>query len=151
MQYALGHFLEVTSGSTGRSLRFQNFFIGQTVDGRAFLPFGFSGTTTNRQGDNLDATLTFPNNEISRSWAIEAVEDSWTAIVDVFMMLDPDDPGRRNRLYQYFGQVTSGGWDETVLNLRLNTVLDAVQGNVPNRVLHRKLVGKLPTSSAAGI
>lgn len=151
MQYALGHFLEVISSSTGQSLRFQNFFVDQTVDGRGFLPFGFSGTTTNRQGDNLDATLTFPNNEISRSWAAEALEDGWTAIVDVYMMLDPADPNNRRLLYQYFGQVSSGGWDETALNLRLNTVLDAVRGNVPNRVLHRGIVGKLPTSSAAGI
>ena len=150
MEVALGHFLTLSSTGLTNVLRFQNFYIGQEVDGRLFMPFGFSGTTTNRQGDNLDATLIFPNNELSRSWASQAIEEAWTAEVQVYTM-GLADSSQRTLLYEYFGQVSSGGWDETSLNLKLNTVLDAVGSNVPIRVMHRDLVGKLPTSSNLGL
>ena len=150
MELALGHFLTLSSRSSSTQLRFQNFYIGKEIDGRSFMPFGFSGTTTNRQGDNLDATLIFPNNELSRSWASEAIEEAWTAELQVYTM-SMADTTQRTLLYEYFGQVASGGWDETSLNLKLNTVLDAVGSNVPIRLMHRDLVGKLPTSSNLGL
>ena len=150
MELALGHFLTLSSRSSSTQLRFQNFYIGREIDGRSFMPFGFSGTTTNRQGDNLDATLIFPNNELSRSWASEAIEEAWTAELQVYTM-NMADTTQRTLLYEYFGQVASGGWDETSLNLKLNTVLDAVGSNVPIRLMHRDLVGKLPTSSNLGL
>lgn len=150
MQYALGHFLDLSSRLSSTVLRFQNFYAGETVDERLFLPFGFSGTTTNRQADNLEATLVFPNNELSRSWAMQVLDEGWAAYVEVYLM-DPDDSSKRNQLYGYTGQVMGGGWDETALNLRLGTVLDAVEGNIPNRVLHRGIVGKIPPSSVAGL
>lgn len=150
MELALGHFLTLSSRSSSTQLRFQNFYIGKEIDGRSFMPFGFSGTTTNRQGDNLDATLIFPNNELSRSWASEAIEEAWTAELQVYTM-NMADTTQRTLLYEYFGQVASGGWDETSLNLKLNTVLDAVGSNVPIRLMHRDLVGKLPTSSNLGL
>jgi len=150
MELALGHFLTLSSRTSSTQLRFQNFYIGKEIDGRSFMPFGFSGTTTNRQGDNLDATLIFPNNQLSRSWASQAIEEAWTAEVQVYTM-DLADSTQRTLLYEYFGQVSSGGWDETSLNLKLNTVLDAVGSNVPIRVMHRDLVGKLPTSSNLGL
>ena len=150
MELALGHFLTLSSRSSSTQLRFQNFYIGKEIDGRSFMPFGFSGTTTNRQGDNLDATLIFPNNELSRSWASEAIEEAWTAELQVYTM-NMADTTQRTLLYEYFGQVASGGWDETSLNLKLNTVLDAVGSNVPIRLMHRDLVGKLPISSNLGL
>lgn len=150
MEYALGHLLTLSSRSTGVIYRFQNFHIDQQVDGYGFLPFGFSGTTANRQGDNSETVLVFPNNELSRSWSLEALETDWTAEVSVYLM-NPSDSTVRTLLYDYTGQVTSGGWDETSLNLKLTTVLDAVSANVPVRVMHRRLVGKLPTSSGVGL
>jgi len=150
MELSLGHFLTLSSRTSSTQLRFQNFYIGKEIDGRSFMPFGFSGSTTNRQGDNMEATLVFPNNELSRSWAGEALEDAWTAEVQVYTM-GPLETSPRTLLYEYFGQVSSGGWDETSLNLKLSTVLDAVGSNVPVRVMHRSLVGKLPTSSNLGL
>jgi hypothetical protein len=150
MEVALGHFLTLSSPGSLTELKFQNFFVGETVDGRGFLPFGFSGTTTNRQGDNLEATLVFPNNELSRSWATDAIDNAWFAEVQIYTIAS-DGSNQRTLLYEYFGQVASGGWDETSLNLKLSTVLDAVGSNVPIRVMHRDLVGKLPTSSNLGL
>lgn len=150
MELALGNYLDFSTPSGGKVYHFQNFYINKTADYQgtqyAFLPFGFSGVTVNRTGDNVDATLVFPNNQLSRAWGLSAVEDLWVATVYV-MILDPEGSNAPTLLHRYIGQVASGGWDETTLQLRLNTVLDAVGNDVPMRRLTQDLVGAIPTSS----
>ena len=145
MEFAVGNFLELKKAS-GTVSRWQNFWIKENIDGYSFIPFGFSGLTSNRQGDNIDATLVFPNNELSRQWALEATKDKWIAIVDVFLF-NPDNKSERTPLHKYVGQITSSGWGETAINVRLNTLLDAVGSDVPARRLSQRLVGYVPTSS----
>ena len=110
------------------------------------MPFAFSGVTVNRTGDNVEASLVFPNNAISRGWGLTAVQDLWIATVLV-LILDPDSSSGGELMHRYVGQVSNGGWDETTLQLRLDTVLDAVGTDVPMRRLTQSLVGAIPTSS----
>jgi len=149
MQYALGHFVRFTQDN-GNVLAFQNFYIRAGVTRgnylHSFMPFGFSGVSINIKGDNVDAALIFPNNDLSRSWSGQAVTESWLASVDV-CIVDPINSGSQQLLHTYSGIVASGGWDESAINLRLNSVLDAVSADLPNRTLHQTLVGKLPASS----
>ena len=150
MDLALGNYLALSTPSGSKVYHFQNFYINKTAayDGSvyAFLPFGFSGVTVNRAGDNVEATLVFPNNEISRAWGLRAVQDLWIATVLV-MILDPDDTTSGQLMHRYVGQISNGNWDETSLQLRLDTVLDAVGTEVPMRRLTQSLVGAIPTSS----
>ena len=145
MELAYGQFLDLTSGN-GTIYRWQNFWIKENVDGYSFIPFGFSGLTTNRQGDNIDATLVFPNNELSRQWALLATQQKWIAKVQV-LLFDPDDKTKRTLLHNYIGQVSASGWGDTAINLRLNTLLDAVGSDIPARRLTQNLVGYVPISS----
>ena len=143
----LGHYLKFVR-SDGRELRFQNFHIGQTSQDHMFLPFGFSGMTVARDGGNVDATLGFPNNVIARGWADEAIRDNWIAVVEVCIVNRVDDAAAPpTLLYQYVGQVAGGGWSDTLVRLKLNTVLDAVGADIPKRTLHQALVGHLPVTS----
>lgn len=146
---AIGNYLTFTAAGSV-VYRFQNFHIAQnaTFDGQTyqFVPFGFSGITISRTGDNTDATLVFPNNELSRSWATTALENRWLATV-FLLALNPDDRTTGTKMHSYTGQVSSGTWDEANLNLTLNTVLDAVGADVPMRRLTQTLVGALPVSS----
>ena len=144
MEYALGHFLDLNIEGTIK--RWQDFWIKENVDGYSFVPFGFSGLTTNRQGDNIDAALVFPNNELSRQWALEGTQQKWVAKVQV-ILFNPDNKSERNVLTEYYGQITSSGWDEVSINVRLNTLLDAVGADVPARRLSQRLVGYIPTTS----
>ena len=168
--FAFGHALQMSS-STEVKYHFQNFFIGKEIahssqeerdKGKAdevapktsiyeFAPFGFSGVTVNRTGDGLDATLVFPNNKISRNWALEAIEDAWLMRVDVLIIEDPDpETGlavQNTIVHTYTGQVTGGQWDNTSVNLELSSVLDAVGTDVPRRSLTKRIVGNLPISN----
>ena len=150
MDLALGNYLDFITPDGSKVYHFQNFYINKTAtyNGRvySFLPFGFSGVTVNRAGDNVEATLVFPNNEISRAWGLNAVQGLWIATVLV-MILDPDNASTPSLMHRYVGQVSNGNWDETSLQLRLDTVLDAVGTDVPMRRLTQQLVGAIPVSN----
>lgn len=131
--------MEIYLGNTlslnGRS--YQNYDFG----GSNFLPFGFSGAVINRNGDNVSASLIFPNTELTRPWASEAITGRWIAVVTVQRL------NTGTTLYSYTGQIGGGSWDETAVRLELNTILDAVGADVPFRSLSEDLVGPLPTSN----
>ena len=154
-QFAFGHAVRLNYGGKNE-FRFQNFFIGDKIrrDGADYLfaAFGFSGVTVNRTGDGLEATLVFPNNDLTRSWAIDAIESLWVVEVKVLIMdtdaTEPTALGDHQAVHTYVGQVTSGQWDNVSLNLELSTVLDAVGTDVPRRSLNKSNVGNLPISNS---
>lgn len=149
MELAVGNFLTFTLNGVTLH-RFQNFFIGETItyngNSFGFLPFGFSGVTVNRTGDNTEASLALPNNTLSRNWGVEAIDRRWLAQIEV-MLLNPDDRTSFTRLHQYVGQVAGGQWGEVGLQLTLSTVLDAVGTDVPLRRLTQRLIGAIPVTS----
>ena len=158
--YAIGQYLTFTIPDVAVQYRFQNFYISETVPwvngDHSFLPFGFSGITVDRNGGNVDSALAFPNNELSRAWSTEAIEKFWLARVRT-VLVDPNDPQKTANeagsrlLYNYTGQVTAGSWDDKSTSLRLNSVLDAVRGNAPNRKLNRNTCGHLPNSNRISV
>lgn len=149
-QQAIGNYLTFTRSGGSDLYHFQNFYIQQVSNWEgvdySFLPFGFSGVTVDASGENVEAALLFPNNDLSRDWAVTAVQESWIVRCQV-LIVDPQGTPLFS-LHKYVGQVTSSGWDDTALNLKTSTVLDAVGGDVPNRRLNRVLVGALPASDA---
>lgn len=148
MEILLGHYLTLKDQNSVR-FRFQNFYVGESSDGYLFLPFGFSGVTVSRQGDNVEATLLIPNTGIARSWSEEAIRNQWIATVKVMILPSIDSPNApKTTLHTYVGQVTAGGWDTTSASLALSSVLDAVGSDVPRRRLHQVLVGNLPFTGA---
>lgn len=154
-QFAFGHVLRIIPKDTV-DFRFQNFFISkQLTHGGAeyrFVPFGFSGVTVNKTGDGMDASLVFPNNDLSRSWGVKAIEGSYLMEVEVLIIEDSDpDSGltaTHTTVHTYTGQVTDGQWDNTSLSLELSSVLDAVGTDVPRRSLTQRMVGNLPISNS---
>lgn len=130
---------------------FQNFNVGGIVrinnKNHQFLPFGFSGITVARNGDNVDASLVLPNSALAQAFALQALEEEWICKVRVGSF-DPGEPKKfAQLLYEYVGVVSSGGWDETSIRMILNSVLDAVTGDVPHRVLEQDNVGPLPITA----
>ncbi len=160
--FAFGHALQIVVQG-GADFRFQNFFIGKNMthtgtDGVntdfQFIPFGFSGVTVNRTGDGLEATLVFPNNDLTRRWGVNAIEDRYLMVVQVLIIENSTVDGEQtvtspgaNVVHTYTGQVTGGQWDNVSLNLQLSSVLDAVGTDVPRRALNKTNVGNLPISN----
>tara|TARA_Y100000004_G_scaffold124984_1_gene140574 strand:- start:239 stop:721 length:483 start_codon:yes stop_codon:yes gene_type:complete len=154
-QFAFGHVLRIKPKDTV-DFRFQNFFIGKQLthngDSYQFVPFGFSGVTVNRTGDGLEATLVFPNNELSRNWGVDAIVNKFVMEVEVLIIEDTDltsGPAATHTIvHTYTGQVIGGQWDNVSLNLELGSILDAVGTDVPRRSLTEKIVGNLPITNS---
>lgn len=154
-QFAFGHVVRIKPKNTV-DFRFQNFFIGKQLthngDEYRFVPFGFSGVTVNRTGDGMEASLVFPNNDLTREWAVAAIKSSYLMEVEVLIIEDSDpDSGltaTHTTVHTYTGQVTGGQWDNVSLNLELSSVLDAVGTDVPRRSLTQRMVGNLPISNS---
>jgi tape measure domain-containing protein len=132
----------ITSKTTGsmkmhlRNVVWQHHLFG-------FMPFAFSGTTVTKTGDNQPATIAFPNNELSRGWAETAVQNIWIASVQT-VLVDPDQQAKLHRAIRvYVGQIVSGKWDDTSLQLEMASVLDAVGADVPRKRL-TSAVGRQP-------
>lgn len=149
MELNIGILVELKDKSNTK-FRFQNFKIGTDVsyDGHTwiFAPFSFSGVVSNLDGDNLDASLVFPSNKVVRGWAADALEGKWVGVAKV--MLLEDDSTVERILYSYTGVIASGGWDDTNVEISLNTVVDAVRGEIPGRKMNNQLVGNIPISAS---
>ena len=169
---ALGHFLTLrrpkkygtdsgdlmVAGDGYLEMRFQNFWIqedaiwqdetpGAPPQVHRFLPFGFSGVSVSRSGDNVDGRLVFPNNELARGFADNAVREVWAAAVLVVWINNLTDASKSPQLLmRYSGLVSSSSWDDTSITLKLNTLLDAVTTDVPARTMHQQMVGNVPVS-----
>jgi len=132
------------------SFSFQNYNVegNTTLEGRifTFLPFTYTGISLNRSGDNVSTEIAVPNTEISRPWATTAINSGWLGRV-LNLEVDVGNPSNANIMHTYIGQVTSGGWDQQAVILRLNSVLDAVESEVPWQYLSKTNVGPLPISS----
>lgn len=132
--------------------QFQNFFYKEDMKYNKeiykYLPFTFSGITINRAGDNVDATLAFANNNLARSWALKAIEEGWGCEVRVAVTGDPEISQEGfTTLYKYFGLCAAGGWDEKIVTVKLNSVLDAVGAEIPTISIDNHRVGPLPTTT----
>ena len=130
---------------------FQNFNVSGIVrinnKNHKFLPFGFSGVTVTKNGDNVDASIVVPNNALAQAFALQAFEEEWIVKV-VIGSFDVETPKSfENVLYEYQGVVAAGGWDDTSIRMTLNSILDAVTGDVPHRVFEEKNVGALPITA----
>ena len=143
MGIAVGTFIELPS------YRFQNFFQGETIswDGGnyMFAGFGYSGSSVDLQGGNIDAQLIFTVNELSLNLAKLAADQRHIVTVKT-VWLDPDTLVPQSNFMEDVFMVTGFEHDSNRLGLRLSSPLDSIGGDVPRRRLTENLVGALPST-----
>jgi len=161
MELRIAQYLGLRKPIVGTRFYFQNYYLNKTASltipfgsgeieqAHDFLPFGFSGISTDRQGDLKEATLVFPNNELSRAWINTVVKDRWFATVRTIIPTDDTTPSsaKSQILFTYIGVITTANWNEAVVTVTVSSVLDAVGTDAPTRRITRKIVGSIPTTS----
>ena len=140
---AIGTFIELPG------YNFQNFFHGQTIawDGNdyGFAGFGYSGSSVDLQGGNVDAQLVFAVNTLSLQIAKEASDEQHIVTIKT-VWLNPDTLVPESNFMQDVFMVVGFEHDSSRLGLRLSSPLDAISGDVPRRRLTEDLVGALPST-----
>ena len=143
MSIAIGTFVSF------RDYKFQNFFQGETVTWEnldyTFAGFGYSGSSVDLQGGNIDAQLIFAVNEIILGLAKNAADQRQVVTIKT-VWLDPEQLTPRSNFMTDVFMVTGFEHDSSRLALRLSSPLDAISGDVPRRRLTEKLVGALPST-----
>ena len=151
-QIALGYFLTLTEvgAGPGATLRGQNFFVNSNVTYNgadySFLPFGFSGVTVNRNGDNQSTSIVVPNNTLVRTLLSRVMTGRWLAGVDT-ALLDPGNSSNYTTLTTYTGQVVAATISGPSIEIELGSILDAVGADVPRRRITEDLFGPLPSTA----
>lgn len=111
----------------------------------SFLSFIYSGATISRTGDNVTAELTLSSNDIARAKVAELVEQNYRADVMVCRMSDSFTDCRKV-LTKETWLIGSAVYDPTAIQLALTSGIDAVNSNIPRRVLIEAEVGPLPVT-----
>ena len=100
--------------------------------------------------------LVFPNNEISRVWALKLLRSSgWLVCARSWLIRTTHKQRQMKRIAACFtttrAKFLPAAGTIKHLSLRLNSVLDAVRGNAPNRKLNRNTCGRLPNSNRIAV
>jgi hypothetical protein len=150
-QIAYGHLVRFYYQGTLPYL-LQNFYSDGdfTYQGNKYgsaVPFGFTGVTVNRNGDNQSTNLIFPQNGITQTISAKLLNQTgWRAEVET-MLFDPDDRSKYRSLSTYTGMVVGAVYSGPTIELELGNILDAVGADVPRRRLTEDLFGPLPTTA----
>ena len=111
-----------------------------------FLPFVYNGATKSLSGDNLESTLTFASNVLTREIIHEAAIQFWSVQIDTVLM-HPDTFLPDRTLTTEYWIASSFNYSVEGVQLRLSTAIDAVTSSIPNKVLRSQDVGALPVTA----
>lgn len=151
-QYAIGTYVTFRDKEgvpTGLDL--QNFHQGETrlFRGRSFLwaSFGFSGSTVDLQGAAIAAQLVFAHSQLLLDTMKTASDLRWTAVVRTVWM-DATTLAETTLYSREVFAVLGYEHDLRLVTVRLGSPLDAINEQMPRRVLSRRLVGALPSTGS---
>lgn len=147
---AIGTYVRILDRDGKRTgYAFQNFFQGESRsyngDSYVFAGFGFSGGTLDLQSGSITAALVFAVNELDLNVFQTASDNRWLAEVRT-VWLDPDTLNETRQHSEELYALLGFEHDTSRLQVRLGNPLDAVQANVPRRVLTQAVVGALPST-----
>ena len=150
MSVAIGTYISFeTADGTEVGYNFQNFHRAQTrtLAGRDYIygAFGFSGAAVDINGANIQAQLVFAVNKLILDIATTGADNYWVVRVTT-VWLNPDNFDETSTRLEEIYAVTGFEHDNTRMSMRLGSPLDAIDQNVPRRVLTRNMVGALPAT-----
>lgn len=152
MAVAFAHYVRFLdkSGQYIAGRNYQNFFVGEsrTLSSIAyqFAPFGISGLSSTRNGDVAQASLISTANEITVPMFSEVILNRWLLEVKTvgITILEGQFFTEGMTIANEVWACTGGNSDLEKVSITLSSPLNAVNKEIPGRVLTRKMVGAIP-------
>lgn len=153
---AIAHYIRFLdkSGAYILNRNYQNFFIAEQRSlsgvGYVFAPFGLTGMTSTRGGDNPTSSMVSVPNDLTVSLVAEATIASWLVEIKTVNIAVTENGGMSEGavLMSDIWACSSGNQDHEKVVLNLSSPLDATQAQVPKRVLSSYIVGSVPPTGA---
>lgn len=142
---ALCQYLRIFDGGTTYH-RWQNYFIGQTVDGYEHRPFNAGGIEVSVDGDQSSMTVALPPTAANHQAVEAAIANAHLIEIQIFSVPTGDvvSPTSKTLIAQYIGEVIAGNATETELSIEVGSSLDPVGAQVPPRKFTTTLIGEPP-------
>lgn len=153
---ALAHYIRFLdkSGAYILNRNYQNFFVAEQRTfasvGYVFAPFGLTGMTSTRGGDNPSSNMVSIPNELTVSLVAEAVISSWLVQVQTVNITVTEGGSMTEGavLMSDIWACSGSNQDHEKIVLILSSPLDATQAQIPRRVLSSYIVGSVPPTGA---
>ena len=136
---ALAIFVRLYTASGNRA-RWQNYYVGQTVDGHEFMSFTSLPMVTTTSSDENSIGLVLPPLPAVLRTVESAMNEQWLAEVQMYEVLGT----ARTLVASSFGVVTSAAFDPGSITLEMGMALDALTAQVPGRRFTTALIGNIP-------
>jgi hypothetical protein len=125
---------------------YQNYWIGQTVQGATFYPFvcdGFLASATSGQDSML---ITLPLTADAVSWLEGGIASAWVVTVKLYQF-DPASavfPPSLSLVTEYNGEVIGGRRNAAEVTIEVGSSLSPVAAQMPPRKYTTTLIGEPP-------
>lgn len=142
---ALCQYLRIfVGGSTYH--QWQNYFVGQTVEGYVHRPFSAGGIEVSVDGDQSSMTVTLPATAENHQIVEAAIAGAHLVEIQIYSIptSDTSGPSTKSLVAQYIGEVIAGSSTETELTIEIGSSLDPVGAQVPPRKFTTTLIGEPP-------
>ena len=113
----------------------------------AFAPFIYQGAARTKNGDNIESTIVLPPNRLSMNWAWGTAIATTAQAVAYTCLMDQEFSRILKVITEEVWCITSMGYSESSVEIKLTNVIDAVDSNVPFITLNRKRCGNLPVTA----
>ena len=128
----------------------QNFFIGKTINGFAYVNFNVSEILMNRSADEGGVTIELPATQSHLQLIEDAISGEYLCQVWVLELPTSDLANLVNFdsstiVSRFLGEIVTMETDLTTLAVSVGAAIDAVSGDIPGRKITTSLVGRLPS------
>ena len=144
---AIATFLRFFTGNT-TVFRWQNFFVGKTVDQHVYQSFSASDILMNRSASEGGISLSMPLTKQNLFYMEAAYNEAYLIEVQLYE-LDlvngmPTGIDGATQVARFVGEVVAMSCDLVTLSVELGAGIDAVSEDIPGRKFTTSLVGRLP-------
>lgn len=134
----------------GTSIRCQNFFLGQDFVYQGlryqFVPFQVSGSLMTLTGDSETLTCLFPNEDLVLAVVTSGDGNRNSKLTLTNLWLNQSNQPLPGAFPEYYVGVGCS-FSETTVELRFRSAMDAVNAQIPGRIITAENCGVLPLDS----